>query len=142
MSASPEIETGTQLKPAFEKSSILPAIAQDAASGEILMLGYMDQEALKRTIENRKATYFSRSRQKYWVKGETSGHVQHVEEVRVDCDQDAILLKVRQEGAACHVGYRSCFYRRVVPGTTVQLELVEEGKVFNPDDVYGSNGQK
>ncbi|MEM1058484.1 MAG: phosphoribosyl-AMP cyclohydrolase [Verrucomicrobiota bacterium] len=141
MAASPEIETGRKLEPAFAKSEILPAVAQDAASGEILMLGYMDREALRRTLESGKATYFSRSRQKYWVKGETSGHYQHIEEVRVDCDQDAIVLRVRQDGAACHVGYRSCFYRRVVPGTADQLELIDQDKVFDPDAVYGSNGQ-
>lgn len=138
MSASAEIENGTELRPAFHKGEVLPAVAQDADTGEILMLGYMNAEALRLTLETGKATYFSRSRRKLWVKGETSGHVQRIVEVRTDCDQDAFILRVRQEGAACHVGYRSCFYRRVVPGSASELETTEKEKVFNPDDVYGT----
>lgn len=140
MAAPAEIENGTSFYPAFHKSEFLPAVAQDAETGEILMLAYMNEEALRLTLETGKATYYSRTRQKIWVKGETSGHLQHVEEVLTDCDQDALILKVRQKGAACHVGYRSCFYRRAVPGTTDQLEFVQGEKVFNPEDVYGKKG--
>jgi phosphoribosyl-AMP cyclohydrolase len=92
---------------------LVPAVVQQHDTGEVLMLGWMDDEALARTIRTRRATYWSRSRQEYWVKGETSGHRQHVREVRLDCDGDTLLVKVDQEGAACHTGERSCFYRRL-----------------------------
>ncbi len=138
MSAPQEVETGARLMPAFHKSEVLPAVAQDAETGEILMLGYVNDEALRLTLETGKATYFSRSRQKLWIKGETSGHVQRVEEVLTDCDQDAFIFKVRQEGAACHVGYRSCFYRRAPLNSSKTLEHVGGHKVFNPEDVYDS----
>jgi phosphoribosyl-AMP cyclohydrolase len=88
---------------------LVPAVAQAHDTGEVLMLGWMDDEALARTLETRRATYWSRSRQKYWVKGDTSGHVQHVREVRLDCDGDTVLLRVEQVGAACHTGDRTCF---------------------------------
>ena len=107
-----------QLK--FDEQGLIPAIAQDAESGEVLMVGYMNAEALRRTLETGLATYWSRSRQEYWVKGKTSGHLQKVREVRVDCDGDAILLKLEQVGAACHTGYRSCFYRRLSPDGTLE----------------------
>jgi phosphoribosyl-AMP cyclohydrolase len=102
-------------EPAFEKrGGLVPAIAQDAASGEILMVAYMNREAWRHTLATGKATYWSTSRNALWVKGETSGHVQHVREIRVDCDADAVLLRVEQVGGvACHEGYRSCFFRRV-----------------------------
>ena len=109
-----------QLK--FDEQGLIPAIAQDAESGEVLMVGYMNAEALRRTLETGLATYWSRSRQEYWVKGKTSGHLQKVREVRVDCDGDAILLRVEQVGAACHTGFRSCFYRRVTEAQ--QLETL------------------
>ena len=89
--------------------NLVPAIAQDVDTGEVLMLAYMDDEALRRTIETRRATYWSRSRQEYWVKGETSGHTQEVVEVRWDCDHDTVLVKVRQTGPACHTGTQTCF---------------------------------
>ena len=100
-----------ELRPKFDTSGLVAAIAQDAETGEVLMLAWMNAEALARTLETRRATYWSRSRGEIWVKGETSGHTQDVIEVRVDCDQDAVLLKVRQTGGACHTGRESCFYR-------------------------------
>ncbi len=100
-----------ELRPKFDTSGLVAAIAQDAETGEVLMLAWMNAEALARTLETRRATYWSRSRSEIWVKGETSGHMQDVIEVRVDCDQDAVLLKVRQTGGACHTGRESCFYR-------------------------------
>lgn len=96
----------------FEKGNgLVPAVVQDADSGEVLMLGYMNKESLEKTIKTGLATYWSRSRNELWTKGETSGHYQHVMEIRIDCDEDTLLLKVRQDGAACHTGHRSCFYR-------------------------------
>ena len=103
----------TTLAPLFDFAGLMPAIAQDAETGEVLMLAWMNEEALRLTLETGQATYWSRSRGKLWRKGETSGHVQDVIEARIDCDQDAILLRVRQTGPACHTGARSCFYRRV-----------------------------
>ncbi len=111
------------------KDELVPAIAQDAKTGEVLMLAYMNQEALDRTVKTGKAHYWSRSRKKLWLKGESSGHVQTVTDIRIDCDEDAILLLVEQTGGACHMGYRSCFYR------TLDGEVVGE-KVFEPDEVY------
>ncbi len=118
----------------FDKAGgLVPAVVQDADTGEVLMLAYMNEEALRRTLETGKAWFFSRSRNKFWMKGESSGHVQEVREVRVDCDADAVLLRVRQVGgAACHTGHRSCFYRRVENGALVE----DEGKVFDPEEVY------
>ena len=104
--------TDPAITPNFSKSPLLPAIAQDNASGEILMLAWMDHEAWEKTRETGFAHYHSRSRDKLWKKGETSGHLQRVVEVRVDCDEDTVLLKVEQTGPACHTGNRSCFYRR------------------------------
>jgi phosphoribosyl-AMP cyclohydrolase len=118
----------------FEKTDgLIPAIVQDDQSGEVLMLAYMNRDAFNSTMSTGKATYYSRSRQKLWVKGETSGKVQLVKEIRIDCDDDAILLKVTQlGGAACHTGYRSCFHKRVEGGAIRIL-----GKpVFNPEEVY------
>ena len=112
------------------KGDLIPAIVQDAESGEVLMLAYMNREALAKTLETGKAHYWSRSRGKLWQKGESSGHFQRVVEARIDCDLDAILLKVRQEGGACHTGYRSCFYRDL-EGKTVGE------RVSGPEEVYG-----
>ncbi|MVA75988.1 phosphoribosyl-AMP cyclohydrolase [Auraticoccus sp. F435] len=94
---------------ATNEDGLLPAVVQDAASGRVLMLAWMDAEALRRTLTTRRGTYWSRSRQEYWVKGETSGHVQHVRSVELDCDRDALLLRVDQVGPACHTGAPSCF---------------------------------
>jgi phosphoribosyl-AMP cyclohydrolase len=118
----------------FEKGNgLVPVIVQDADTGEVLMLAYMNRDAWLRTRQTGKATYWSRSRNELWVKGETSGHIQIVEEILVDCDSDTVLLKVRQTGgAACHTGYRSCFFRRVVNEKT---EVIGE-RIFKPEDVY------
>ncbi|MGD1153133.1 MAG: phosphoribosyl-AMP cyclohydrolase [Syntrophales bacterium] len=118
----------------FEKGNgLVPVIVQDADTGEVLMLAYMNRDAWLKTRQTGKATYWSRSRNELWVKGETSGHIQIVEEILVDCDSDTVLLKVRQAGgAACHTGYRSCFYRRVVNEKT---EVIGE-RIFKPEDVY------
>ncbi len=117
-----------------DKDGLLPAIVQDAESGDILMLAYINSESWQKTLKTGKAHFWSRSRQKLWLKGETSGHVQLVREILVDCDQDTVVLKVEQlGGAACHKGYGSCFFRKVVDGG---LKIVSE-KVFDPDTVYG-----
>lgn len=105
------IEQAKTLGARFDANGLIPAIAQDANSGEVLMLAWMNAEALRLTLETGRATYWSRSRQALWAKGETSGHTQRVVEARIDCDQDAILLRVEQSGPACHTGERSCFYR-------------------------------
>ncbi len=97
----------------FNKDGLVPAIAQDFETKEVLMLAYMNQESFDLTVKTGKATYYSRSRQSLWLKGETSGHFQHVKEIRYDCDCDTILLLVKQDGAACHTGNRSCFYRKL-----------------------------
>jgi phosphoribosyl-AMP cyclohydrolase len=115
-------------------NGLIPAIVQDWKSGEVLMIAYMNEESWARTLETGKACFWSRSRKKLWLKGETSGNVQVVKEVYLDCDNDALLLKVEQiGGAACHTGYRSCFYRRVADGG---LETVGK-RVFDPKEVYG-----
>ncbi len=114
---------------------LLPAIAQDHATGDVLMLAYMNEEAWEKTLSTGKAHYFSRTRQKLWLKGESSGNVQIVQEIYIDCDEDTILLKVQQlGGAACHTGYRSCFYRRV---ENHDLRIIGK-KIFDPKEVYKS----
>ena len=114
---------------------LIPAVVQDAASGEVLMLAFMDSEAWDLTLKTGEAHYYSRTRGKVWRKGETSGHVQRVKEIYLDCDQDTVLLKVEQlGGAACHTGYRSCFYRR---RKDEAWELVGP-RIFDPQEVYGS----
>lgn len=105
----------------FDEKGLIPAIAQDAVSGEVLMCAYMNKESILKTLETGKATYFSRSRQEIWEKGETSGHYQYVKDIMVDCDGDALVLKVEQEGAACHTENPSCFYRKVVDGKLVEI---------------------
>jgi phosphoribosyl-AMP cyclohydrolase len=97
----------------FDANGLIPAVVQDDSNGDVLMVGYMNQEAVERTITTERVTFWSRSRQKFWVKGETSGFVQYVKGIYVDCDQDCLLIRVEQVGAACHEGYRSCFFRRV-----------------------------
>lgn len=106
-----------ELRPKFNSDGLITAIAQDAETHEVLMLAWMNAEALQATIDTGRATYWSRSRQKLWVKGETSGHTQDVQEIRIDCDQDAVLMKVTQSGGACHTGRKSCFYRILDPDT-------------------------
>jgi phosphoribosyl-AMP cyclohydrolase len=116
------LERGAVLAPRFNAEGLIAAVATDARSGEVLMLAWMNAEALRRTLETGEAHYFSRSRQALWKKGETSGQIQFVREIRVDCDQDAVWLKVTPggDGGACHVGFRSCFYRVVEDGTLVE----------------------
>jgi phosphoribosyl-AMP cyclohydrolase len=122
------------VEPDFNKGKgLLPAIVQDYETGDVLMLAYMNRESWLKTLETGRATFWSRSRNALWIKGETSGHVQLVREVMIDCDEDTILLKVEQSGgAACHTGYRSCFYRRLVDG---KVDVMGQ-KIFNPEDVY------
>lgn len=112
---------------------LLPAIVQDYETSEVLMVAFMNEEAWNATLQSGKATYYSRSRKKLWVKGESSGHVQHVREIRIDCDNDTVLLKVDQVGgAACHLGYKSCFFRKIENN-----EVITMGEpLFNPDEVY------
>ena len=139
-----ETEKGTILRPKFDADGLVPAIVTDADSGEVLMLGYMNEGALARTIEEGEAWYWSRSRQEYWKKGATSGQIQQVVEMRTDCDQDAILIKVRVagNGATCHVGYRSCFYRTVELGKSASAETklsITQERVYDPKEVYGKD---
>ena len=135
MTAAAEIEEGTRLQPKFDADGLITAVATDAATGELLMVAHMNTEALSKTIASGEAHYYSRSRKKLWRKGEESGHTQRVVEMRVDCDQDAVWLKVEQAGAgACHTGRRSCFYRAVPLGKSgdVTLEFCESGELSTP----------
>lgn len=135
------IEDGDILMPKFDNDGLIAAVVTHAETAEVLMVGYMNEEALKRTIETGEAWYWSRSRKGFWKKGETSGQVQKVQEILTDCDQDALVLKVIVEGngATCHVGYRSCFYRKIVSSDdgTIRLQRVEAEKVYDPNEVYG-----
>ncbi|TDI78579.1 MAG: phosphoribosyl-AMP cyclohydrolase [Caldithrix sp.] len=106
------MDTTNQLK--FDDKGLIPAIAQDYETKEVLMIAYMNEESLQRTLKGKKACYFSRSRQKLWLKGETSGHFQHIKSIKYDCDADALLLEVEQIGVACHTGNRSCFFREII----------------------------
>jgi phosphoribosyl-AMP cyclohydrolase len=139
MSSPREIEEGLALLPKFDADGLVTAVVTDVASGDVLMVAHMNAEALAKTIETGEAWYFSRSRKKLWKKGESSGHVQRVAELRVDCDQDALWLKVEQAGeGACHTGRRSCFYRAAPLGQkgAVKLEFRDADKMFDPDQVY------
>jgi phosphoribosyl-AMP cyclohydrolase len=124
-----------QLK--YDENGLIPCVAQDAETGEVLMAAYMNRDSLKESLEKGLASYWSRSRKTLWVKGETSGNTQEIKEMRFDCDLDCILVKIKQNGgAACHTGKRSCFFHKVEDG-----ELVEDGvQVFDPEMVYGSKG--
>ena len=135
MSASKEVETGSKFMPKFDANGLITAIAQDAETGQVLMVAYMNDQALAETVSTGRAVYFSRSRKKLWRKGEESGHTQKVKEILVDCDQDCLVLKVQVDAGQCHVGYQSCFYRRVKPGSGSELEPIAK-PVYNPDDVY------
>jgi phosphoribosyl-AMP cyclohydrolase len=137
------IEEGRALAPKFDADGLITCVATDAASGDVLMVAHMNAEALARTIESGEAWYYSRSRRALWRKGEASGHVQRVTEMRIDCDQDAVWIKVEQVGAgACHTGRRSCFYRAVplgkAPDGSLVLEFRDAGKAFDPAKVYGA----
>jgi phosphoribosyl-AMP cyclohydrolase len=132
-----DLEEGSTLTPKFDAGGLVTCVTTDAGSGEVLMVAHMNAQALAKTIATGEAWYFSRSRGTLWKKGETSGHVQRVVEMRVDCDQDAVLIKVEQTGSACHTGRRSCFYRSVPVGKpgAVTLEFRDE-RVFDPNTVY------
>ena len=131
-----QIEEGLQFAPKFNADGLIPAIAQDAETGEILMVAWMNQEALDRTVETGRATCYSRSRKKLWAKGEQSGHVQTVRRILVDCDQDCLVLKVSVDQGQCHVGYQSCFYRALKPSSKTDLEFTAD-KVYDPKAAYG-----
>lgn len=130
-----ELELGANLAPKFDADGLIPCITVDVRNNEVLMFAFMNEAALRHTIETGKATYWSRSRGKLWIKGEESGNFQLVRELRTDCDQDVILLKVEiGDGAACHTGYRSCFYRKL--GADGRLEMAGGERVFDPAAVY------
>ena len=132
-----DIEEGLSLQPRYDASGLVTCVATDARSGEVLMVAHMNDDALRKTIATGEAWYFSRSRQALWRKGETSGHVQRVLEMRMDCDQDAVWIRVEQSGAACHTGRRSCFYRKVTAGEGVaRLSFVDADRLFDPAKVY------
>jgi phosphoribosyl-AMP cyclohydrolase len=126
------------MEPRFDKlNGLLPAVIQDAETGEVLMVAFMNEEAYRRTLETGRMHYYSRSRGALWMKGETSGHVQEVKEVLIDCDEDTALFKIRQVGgAACHTGFNSCFFRRVE--TDGSLTQIKAERVFDPAKVYGT----
>ena len=140
-----EIEEGLTFAPRFGADGLITAVVTDAKSGDVLMVAHMNAEAVAKTIASGEAWYYSRSRKALWKKGESSGHVQRVVELRVDCDQDALWLKVEQAGeGACHTGRRSCFYRAVPLGQSgaVTLEFRNADKTFDPDTVYGGAAAK
>ena len=138
-----EIEEGNTLSPKFDKNGLIPCVTTDSVTCEVLMVGYMNAEALVKTIEVGEAFYFSRSRQEVWHKGQTSGLKQKVKEIRIDDDQDSIWLSVDVggAGASCHVGYKSCFYRSIPSEKEINLDLElkweEQEKIFDPKEVYG-----
>ena len=138
-----QIEESTELAPKFDDNGIIPVVTTDYSSGEVLMQGYMNEEAFKKTIETGQAVYFSRSRNALWHKGKTSGLIQNIKEIRIDDDQDSVWLRVDVTGgASCHVGYRSCFYRSIPLGdnkTKIVLQFEEKEKVFNPKKIYGNS---
>ena len=139
MSTSHDIdrEEGLSFKPKFDASGLVTCVATDAATGDVLMVAHMNDEALRQTVATGAAWYFSRSRNALWRKGETSGQTQRVVEMRVDCDQDAVWIKVEQVGAACHTGRRSCFYRKVErDGAGAKLAFVDDKRLFDPSTVY------
>ena len=137
-----EVEDGKYLSPKFDENSLIPVITTDFKTGDILMHGYMNYEALKKTIETKEAHYWSRSRKKIWRKGQVSGFIQKVKEIRIDDDQDSIWLSVDiGNGSSCHVGYRSCFYRSIPLGKIkdeeeLEMEFKETEKTFDPEKVY------
>jgi phosphoribosyl-AMP cyclohydrolase len=133
-----DIEEGLAFKPKFDASGLVTCVATDARSGEVLMVAHMNDEALRKTIATGEAWYFSRSRNALWRKGETSGQTQRVLEMRLDCDQDAVWIRVEQTGAACHTGRRSCFYRRVEASEGgARLSFADADRLFDPKHVYG-----
>jgi phosphoribosyl-AMP cyclohydrolase len=136
-SADQEREEGLSFSPKFDASGLVTCVATDAANGEVLMVAHMNDEALRKTVASGEAWYFSRSRNALWRKGETSGQTQRVVEMRMDCDQDAVWIRVEQVGAACHTGRKSCFYRKVAAADGgARLAFVEAERLFDPDKVY------
>jgi Phosphoribosyl-AMP cyclohydrolase len=138
-SSTQDIEEGVTFTPKFDANGLVSAVVTDVRTGDVLMVAHMNEEALRKTIASGEAWYYSRSRKALWKKGETSGNAQRVIELRVDCDQDALWLKVEQQGGgACHTGRRSCFYRAVPLGKTgaVTLEFRDADKRFDPEKVY------
>ena len=135
MPAKQTIEEGLEFTPKFDDNGFIPAIAQDAKTGQILMTAFMNRAALDKTIQTGCATYFSRSRNKLWKKGEQSGHFQKVQQILVDCDQDCLILKVTVDAGQCHTGYQSCFYRTLKQDSAKQLEFIAE-KVYDPKEIY------
>ena len=137
-----EVEEGKYLVPKFDENGLIPAVTTDFKTGDILMHGFMNDEALKKTIETKEAHYWSRSRKKIWRKGQISGFVQTIKEIRIDDDQDSVWLLVDiGNGASCHVGYRSCFYRSIPLGNIknlqeLEMEFKENKKIFDPKKVY------
>ncbi len=129
------IEEGLEFIPKFDADGLIPAIAQDVRTGQVLMLAYMNRAALDLTIQTGYATYFSRSQQKLWKKGEESGHVQKVQQILIDCDQDCLVLKVTVDAGQCHVGYQSCFYRALKKDSGKKLNLIAK-KVYDPKKIY------
>jgi len=136
VSTNKDIEEGVEFIPKFDDKGLITAIAQDSQTGQILMVAYMNQQALEITIQTGYGTYFSRSRQKLWKKGEESGHVQKVEQILVDCDQDCLILKVTVDAGQCHVGYRTCFYRALKNNTNKKLEFIGD-RAYDPNKIYG-----
>lgn len=134
-SGNKEVEVGTKFNPRFNAHGLITAIAQDANSNQVLMVAYMNKEALDITLETGIATYYSRSRKKLWKKGEESGHIQKVQQILVDCDQDCLILKVTVNAGQCHVGYQSCFYRAVKKDKPQNLEFITE-KTYDPEKTY------
>jgi phosphoribosyl-AMP cyclohydrolase len=133
-------EEGLKFRPKFDASGLVTCVATDAATGEVLMVAHMNDEALRKTIASGEAWYFSRSRHALWRKGETSGQTQHVVEMRLDCDQDAVWIRVEQTGGACHTGRRSCFYRKVGAGEDgTRLSFVDADRLFDPAKVYAKD---
>jgi phosphoribosyl-AMP cyclohydrolase len=135
LSTKQNLEENLEFEPQFDENGYIPVIAQDARTGQVLMVAYMNREALDVTIQSGYGTYFSRSRQKLWKKGEESGHRQKVEQILVDCDQDCLILKVTVDAGQCHVGYQSCFYRALKKNSGKELEFIEE-KVYDPKEAY------
>ena len=131
------IEEGLTFRPKFDASGLVTCVATDAATGDVLMVAHMNEEALRKTIASGEAWYFSRSRNALWRKGETSGQTQRVVEMRLDCDQDAVWIRVEQNGAACHTGRHSCFYRKVEAGENgARLSFVDADRLFDPKTGY------
>lgn len=120
----------------FNEKGLMPVIIQDADNGEVLMLAYMDKTAVERTLKEKKTVFYSRSRNTYWVKGESSGHTQDVQQVLTDCDKDTLLVRVKQHGGACHLGYRTCFVHEIDQNGAITR--VTQEKVFDPENVYKS----